>query len=141
MSVVLLGKILFCSLSQNKTLKCEANVSKNVANTPTLTLPCLPAGSSEACGGATGEQELHDTPLIFDLENDEAEETPLVVGTPEYQAVADRISRKREELLWDIATDTSVSTADYSTDASAAPCCDPRLAVCRCHPQGRRDRN
>ncbi|XP_036936367.1 arylsulfatase G isoform X2 [Acanthopagrus latus] len=89
-------------------------------------------GAAEACGGATGRQQLHDPPLIFDLQRDEAEETPLEVETPEYQAVAERIARRREELLWDIASDESVSTADYSTDESAAPCCDPSLPVCRC---------
>ncbi|XP_037610949.1 arylsulfatase G isoform X2 [Sebastes umbrosus] len=93
-------------------------------------------GAAEACGGATGRQQLHDPPLIFDLERNEAEETPLQVETPEYRAVAERIARGREKLLWDIATDKSVSTADYSTDASAAPCCDPRQAVCRCHTLG-----
>uniref|UniRef100_A0A3Q1IQS2 Arylsulfatase G n=1 Tax=Anabas testudineus TaxID=64144 RepID=A0A3Q1IQS2_ANATE len=93
-------------------------------------------GAAEACGGATGRQQLHDPPLVFDLEWDKSEETPLEVGTPEYKAVAERIARRREELLWDIATDKSVSTADYSTDKSAAPCCDPRHTVCRCHTQG-----
>uniref|UniRef100_A0A3Q1EP93 Arylsulfatase G n=1 Tax=Acanthochromis polyacanthus TaxID=80966 RepID=A0A3Q1EP93_9TELE len=93
-------------------------------------------GAAEACGGGTGLQQLHDPPLIFDLERDEAEETPLQAESPEYQAVAERITRKREELLWDIATDKSVSTADYSTDKSAAPCCDPRRAVCRCSTLG-----
>uniref|UniRef100_A0A8C2ZM33 Arylsulfatase G n=1 Tax=Cyclopterus lumpus TaxID=8103 RepID=A0A8C2ZM33_CYCLU len=72
-------------------------------------------GAAEACGGATGMEQLHDPPLIFDLERDEAEETPLDVETPEYQAIAER----------------SVSTADYSTDTSAAPCCDPTQAVCQ----------
>lgn len=91
-------------------------------------------GAAEACGGATGSQQLHDPPLIFDLESDEAEERPLDFEKPEYKAVADRIARRREELLWDIATDTSVSTADYTTDESAAPCCDPTQAVCRCRP-------
>lgn len=93
-------------------------------------------GAAEACGGGTGRQQLHDPPLIFDLERDEAEETPMQAETPEYQAVAERIARKREELLWDIATDKSVSTADYSTDKSAAPCCDPSQAVCRCRTLG-----
>ncbi|XP_034716176.1 arylsulfatase G-like [Etheostoma cragini] len=92
-------------------------------------------GSAEACGGATGRQQLHDPPLIFDLERDEAELTPLDIETPEYQTVVEKINRRRETLLWDIATDKSVSTADYRTDASAAPCCDPRQAVCRCHTQ------
>lgn len=89
-------------------------------------------GASEACGGGTGKQRLHDPPLIFDLDDDEAEGTPLEAETPEYRAVAERIARLREELLWDIATDPSVSTADYGTDASAAPCCDPGRPVCRC---------
>lgn len=89
-------------------------------------------GAAEACGGATGGPQLHDPPLIFDLHRDAAEETPLEAETAEYQAVAKRIARRREELLWDIATDKSVSTADYTTEESAAPCCDPRRPVCRC---------
>ncbi|KAF7657515.1 hypothetical protein LDENG_00026250 [Lucifuga dentata] len=93
-------------------------------------------GAAEACCGATGRQQLHDPPLIFDVEHDEAEEMPLDVGTPEYQAAAERVARRREELLWDIATDPSVSTADYTTDQSAAPCCDPQQAVCRCDTWG-----
>ncbi|RVE59407.1 hypothetical protein OJAV_G00188330 [Oryzias javanicus] len=90
-------------------------------------------GGAEACGGTTGRPQLHDPPLIFDLERDAAEETPLQVHTPEYQTAAQRIARKREELLWDIATDESVSTADYRKEESAAPCCDQRQAVCRCN--------
>ncbi|XP_067344213.1 arylsulfatase G isoform X2 [Channa argus] len=93
-------------------------------------------GAAEACGGSTGRQQLHDPPLIFDLNYDKSEETPLDVRSPEYQAVAERISRQREKLLWDIATDKSVSTADYSKNKAAAPCCDPKQAVCRCHMQG-----
>ncbi|XP_051925654.1 arylsulfatase G-like [Hippocampus zosterae] len=89
-------------------------------------------GSSEACGGDVGTQELHDPPLIFDLERDEAEETPLKVGTPEYQETAERVTLWREGLLWDIATDPSVSEADYTTDDSATPCCEPTRPVCRC---------
>uniref|UniRef100_A0A3Q4AGU0 Arylsulfatase G n=1 Tax=Mola mola TaxID=94237 RepID=A0A3Q4AGU0_MOLML len=93
-------------------------------------------GTSESCGGATGRQQVHNPPLIFDLQRDRAEETPLKVGTPEYQAVVEQITRRREELLWDIATDESVSTADYSIDESLAPCCDPRRTVCRCDTLG-----
>uniref|UniRef100_A0A1A7XLP3 Arylsulfatase G n=1 Tax=Iconisemion striatum TaxID=60296 RepID=A0A1A7XLP3_9TELE len=89
-------------------------------------------GAAEACGGVTGQQQLHNPPLIFDLERDESEETPLQFDTPEYQSVALRVAQKREELLWDIATDKSLATADYSTDESAAPCCDATQVVCRC---------
>lgn len=94
------------------------------------------AGSAEACGGTTGRQQLHDPPMIFDLQRDEAEETPLQVDTPEYVATAERISSRREALLWDIATDKSVSEADYSTDPTFAPCCDPSRPVCRCSALG-----
>uniref|UniRef100_A0A3P8UFQ3 Arylsulfatase G n=1 Tax=Cynoglossus semilaevis TaxID=244447 RepID=A0A3P8UFQ3_CYNSE len=94
-------------------------------------------GAAESCGGGTGGQQLHNPPLIFDLEQDGAEETPLDIRTPEYQAVAEKIDQRREELLWDIATDRSVSSADYSTDKSAAPCCDSRQPVCRCQPTSR----
>ncbi|KAM3860099.1 arylsulfatase G [Diretmus argenteus] len=93
-------------------------------------------GSAEACGGGVGKQQLHDPPLIFDLDRDEAEETPLETGTPEHQEAMERIARRREELFWDIATDQSVSTADYTTDQSAAPCCDPQHPACRCHTAG-----
>ncbi|KAM4623757.1 arylsulfatase G [Polymixia lowei] len=93
-------------------------------------------GASVACGGGAGRQELHDPPLIFDLGRDEAEETPLETGTPEYLEVLGRVARGREALLWDIATDQSVSAADYTIDESAAPCCDPRHTACRCDVPG-----
>ncbi|XP_053716895.1 arylsulfatase G-like [Synchiropus splendidus] len=91
-------------------------------------------GGAKSCGGITGRQEFHDPPLIFDLERDQAEEKPLEVGTLEYKAAVKKITRLREELLWDIATDKSVSVADYTTNASSVPCCDLTLPVCRCHP-------
>lgn len=93
-------------------------------------------GAAEACDGGTGKQETHDPPLIFDLWEDEAEETPMENGTHEYQEALERIARAREELLWDIATDQSVSVADYTTDQLAAPCCDHKHVACRCHTSG-----
>ncbi|XP_054610980.1 arylsulfatase G-like isoform X2 [Dunckerocampus dactyliophorus] len=93
-------------------------------------------GAAQACGGDTGTQEFHNPPLIFDLENDKAEETPLKVGTREYQVLAERVALWKEELLWDIATDQSVSAADYSTNDSAAPCCNSMRPVCRCLMRG-----
>ncbi|XP_061665332.1 arylsulfatase G-like isoform X3 [Syngnathoides biaculeatus] len=89
-------------------------------------------GAAEACGGKSGAQELHDPPLIFDLEHDKTEETPLNVWTPEYQETAERVALWTEQLLWDIATDQSASAADYTTDSSAVPCCNPTQPLCRC---------
>ncbi|XP_067100760.1 arylsulfatase G isoform X2 [Osmerus mordax] len=93
-------------------------------------------GAAEACGGSTGKAELHDPPLIFDLFRDKGEESPLDESTEEYQHTLERVRKGRDDLLWDIATDQSVSTADYTTSQSAAPCCDPRHTACRCHTTG-----
>ncbi|XP_061912013.1 arylsulfatase G isoform X1 [Entelurus aequoreus] len=93
-------------------------------------------GAAEACGGDMGIQELHNPPLIFDLEHDEGEATPLKVDTCEHQEVTERVAVWREELLWDVATDQSVSAADYSSDDAAVPCCDLARPVCRCPTQG-----
>ncbi|XP_077406165.1 arylsulfatase G-like isoform X2 [Vanacampus margaritifer] len=89
-------------------------------------------GSASPCDSDIETQELHDPPLIFDLERDEAEETPLQVGTPEYRAAAQRVALWRDEILWDIATDPSVSSADYTMDDSALLCCGPTQPCCRC---------
>ncbi|XP_019902293.2 arylsulfatase G isoform X5 [Esox lucius] len=89
-------------------------------------------GGAEACSGSTGKEELHDPPLIFDLSQDKAEETTLDPTTEEYREAEERGRRAREVLLYDIATDPLLSTADYTTDQSAAPCCDRRHASCRC---------
>lgn len=93
-----------------------------------FTLP----GGAEACGGGSGKQELHDPPLIFNLNEDEAEGSPLDPASEEYQLVTREVARAREMLLWDIATD-NVSTADYTVSQSAVPCCQPQNPACRCN--------
>lgn len=89
-------------------------------------------GGAEACGGGSGKQELHDPPLIFNLDRDKAEETPLNPTSEEYDLILRNIERERELLLWDISTD-NVSTADYTVSQSAVPCCQPQNPACRCH--------
>lgn len=90
------------------------------------------AGGAEACDGGIGKQELHDPPLIFNLDQDEAEESPLNPASKEYQLIFKQVEREREVLLWDIATG-NVSTADYTVSQSAVPCCQPQNPACRCH--------
>ncbi|KAJ7984787.1 hypothetical protein DPEC_G00358400 [Dallia pectoralis] len=90
-------------------------------------------GGAEACEGSTGKEQVHNPPLIFHLSQDEGEETALDPTTDEYREVAERGMRAREALLYDIATDPLISTADYTIDQSAAPCCDPRHTSCRCN--------
>ncbi|XP_073773839.1 arylsulfatase G isoform X4 [Danio rerio] len=89
-------------------------------------------GGSVACDGESGPQQHHDPPLIFDLSQDEAEETPLDPESKEFRSVLKQVEREREALLWDIATDR-VSAADYTVIPSAEPCCEPQNPVCRCH--------
>lgn len=89
-------------------------------------------GGSEACGGGSGQQQYHNPPLIFDLSQNEAEESPLIPESEEYRSILRDVEREREALLWDIATD-KVSTADYTTVPAAVPCCQPRNPACRCH--------
>ncbi|KAF4085127.1 hypothetical protein AMELA_G00113730 [Ameiurus melas] len=89
-------------------------------------------GGAEACGGGSGKQELHDPPLIFNLNKDEAEGSPLDPASEKYQLILKEVERVREVLLWDIATD-NVSTADYTVSPSAVPCCQPQNPACRCH--------
>ncbi|KAG7491762.1 hypothetical protein MATL_G00007180 [Megalops atlanticus] len=92
-------------------------------------------GGAEACGGGTGKQEVHDPPLIFDLNHDEEESTPLDSSSEEYQAVLEQVQEEREAVLRDIAND-HVSWADYTVDPSFAPCCNPSHVTCRCRDGG-----
>ncbi|XP_015211594.2 arylsulfatase G isoform X1 [Lepisosteus oculatus] len=88
-------------------------------------------GAAEACGGGTGQEMVHDPPLIFDLSRDEGEGVPLDSSSAEYSMVLERVEKERQAVLTDIAMD-NVSRADYAIDPSAAPCCDRSHVACRC---------
>lgn len=90
-------------------------------------------GAAAACGGGSGQAQLHDPPLIFDLSCDPEECFPLDPLGAEYQAALQAMQREREALLWDIAND-NVSVANYVTEREAAPCCNHSLPACRCKP-------
>ncbi|XP_042696923.2 arylsulfatase G isoform X3 [Chrysemys picta bellii] len=88
-------------------------------------------GGAKACDGSIGLEEHHQPPLIFNLDQDIQEQVPLDVKAGEYQAVLPAITGALTDFLQDIATD-NVSTADYSHDPAATPCCNPQHIVCRC---------
>ncbi|XP_030390010.1 arylsulfatase G isoform X2 [Gopherus evgoodei] len=88
-------------------------------------------GGAKACDGSIGLEEHHQPPLIFNLDQDIQEQVPLDVEAGEYRAVLPVITRALTDFLQDIATD-NVSTADYSHDPAAMPCCNPQHIVCRC---------
>nr|XP_032653040.1 arylsulfatase G isoform X5 [Chelonoidis abingdonii] len=88
-------------------------------------------GGAKACDGSVGLEEHHQPPLIFNLDQDVQEQVPLDVEAGEYRAVLPVITRALTDFLQDIATD-NVSTADYSHEPAAVPCCNPQHTVCRC---------
>ncbi|XP_073516457.1 arylsulfatase G isoform X3 [Phyllobates terribilis] len=88
-------------------------------------------GGALACDGSIGRSRLHDPPLLFDLNRDPQEMTPVPHGSEEYEQLLPLISRAMAALQDDVRTD-NVSTADYFQDPSVAPCCNPALAACRC---------
>uniref|UniRef100_A0A7M4FL89 Arylsulfatase G n=1 Tax=Crocodylus porosus TaxID=8502 RepID=A0A7M4FL89_CROPO len=90
-------------------------------------------GGAKACDGSIGLEKHHDPPLIFNLERDAQEQEPLDTKSSEYQAMFPAVTRAFANILQDIATD-NVSTADYSRNPAATPCCNPQHVVCRCQP-------
>ncbi|XP_054831829.1 arylsulfatase G [Eublepharis macularius] len=88
-------------------------------------------GGAKACDGSIGQEERHHPPLVFNLQQDIQEETPLDSKAAEYHAVLPMINQALQGILQDIATD-NVSIADYSHDPAVIPCCNPLHLVCRC---------
>ncbi|XP_029424270.1 arylsulfatase G isoform X2 [Nannospalax galili] len=88
-------------------------------------------GGAKACDGSVGPEQHHTLPLIFNLEEDIAEGTPLPRGSLEYQAVLRKVRRVLADVLQDIASDNT-SRADYTQDPSVTPCCNPYQIACRC---------
>ncbi|KAG9466626.1 hypothetical protein GDO78_016344 [Eleutherodactylus coqui] len=92
-------------------------------------------GGALACNGSTGHSQRHDPPLLFNLYYDPQEGTPVAQESEEYKRMLPLISQAMADLLEDIRMD-NVSTANYAQDPSAAPCCNPMLAACRCEKTG-----
>jgi len=86
--------------------------------------------SQPSCRAPGTKAVEHPDYLVFDLENDPSESTP--VRPP--PAVLDAIWAAHHALLADVAS-TFRSTANYSrgaTTVESAPCCNAANAVCRC---------
>lgn len=88
-------------------------------------------GGALACDGSIGRPQFHDPPLLFNLYYDPQEGTPVARGSKEYEQMLPLIAQAVVALYEDVRTD-NISTANYSQDPSAAPCCNPVLAACRC---------
>ena len=89
--------------------------------------------NTRACGGPAPRCRAHAQPLVFDLEADPAESTPLDSAEPAVRDAIAEVSSLREAARTSIAT-TARSTVDWSTSAAArlVNCCNPDHVACRC---------
>ena len=101
------------------------------------TTPCIAAeglGSDHPGGGpiGTGVQMektiFHDPPLVFDVDADPAESSPLDPST-----IPDAMATIKDEYakFWASVTGTLSHITDYSQAAWARPCGNASSAVCR----------
>jgi arylsulfatase A-like enzyme len=88
--------------------------------------------SQDSCTERAAKPVAHQDYLIFDLDADPGETTPVRPGP----AVVQAIRAAHAAILHDIAT-TFRSVADYSsgTMVADAPCCNATNALCRCQAQ------
>ena len=89
-------------------------------------------GGSPACGGNTGPSKRHDPPLLFDLESDPNESSPLSPTSPNFGKVMKVIKKELQNLYHSLKVDNK-SQADYTQDPSLTPCCNLFKPACRCH--------
>ena len=88
--------------------------------------------SQAACKEPSAAPVAHPDYLVFDLDADPSESTPIRPG----RAVMDAIWAAHNALLKDIATTFrgNTSYAEGPTMIGSAPCCNASNAVCRCTP-------
>ncbi|XP_077969809.1 arylsulfatase G-like [Styela clava] len=93
-------------------------------------------GTSRSCNGKEAPQVSHNPPLVFNLEKDQAESTPITAQTdPDYLKILESAESLRSNIIADIKADNT-SKADYSTSPTAYPCCDSTKFMCRCKRDG-----
>ncbi|CAG0893120.1 unnamed protein product [Darwinula stevensoni] len=90
------------------------------------------SGGSPACGGNTGPSQHHDPPLLFDLESDPSESSPLSPTSPNFGKVMKVIKKELQNLHYSLKVDNK-SQADYTQNPSLTPCCSVFEPACRCH--------
>ncbi|XP_068084492.1 arylsulfatase G isoform X2 [Anabrus simplex] len=90
------------------------------------------SGGSPDCSGHAGPVQYHLTlPLVFHLDVDPAERSPLEPSSWKYRNVVRKAQRALSSLLDNIRADNT-SCVDYTVSKSARPCCDTQSLICRC---------
>ncbi|XP_077995692.1 arylsulfatase G-like [Glandiceps talaboti] len=87
--------------------------------------------AASSCDGTIGPVQHHDPPLIFNIEIDPSESSPLDQSSVEYWNALHTIQAAVSFMKKDIAIDNT-SIANYDTDPSCRPCCNPNNVGCRC---------
>jgi arylsulfatase A len=88
--------------------------------------------SQPGCNEDAAPSVEHPDYLVFDLDADPGESTPITLP----KSIMDTVWQAHHAKLLDINS-TFYSEVDYSTGTdmiSAAPCCNPKNAFCRCEP-------
>eukprot|EP00050_Salpingoeca_kvevrii_P019850 m.91310 g.91310 ORF g.91310 m.91310 type:complete len:533 (+) comp8600_c0_seq3:4174-5772(+) len=89
-------------------------------------------GGVPGCGSHSPPTH-HEPPLLFDLEKDPAETSPLSLDDPANQKVLQDIRQALADKMQSILS-TPHSKADYAMDTDSEPCCNRSLPACRCSP-------
>nr|XP_006817927.1 PREDICTED: arylsulfatase G-like [Saccoglossus kowalevskii] len=84
-----------------------------------------------ACGGKTGPVQWHSLPLIFNIDTDPAESSPLNQTSAEYKAALVDIHNALIFIMDDIVNDNTTIT-NWKTEPSCLPCCNHNHVACQC---------
>ncbi|XP_032831957.2 arylsulfatase G [Petromyzon marinus] len=91
-------------------------------------------GGARPCGGPPPAPPVrHDPPLLFNVETDPGEGSPVGAAGPGFWGPVLRAQAALRARLEDIGSDR-VSRADYGHEDDARPCCRTDLPACRCDP-------
>ena len=95
----------------------------------TGTKPCIPA---EGMQGAQGQVLQHDPPLVFDLDSDPAESSPVQAPSQ----VLHQLEEARRHKVADIASSFQSQPLYEQGGRTAQPCCNATSVYCGCAGSG-----
>ena len=90
-------------------------------------------GKCTSCDGKRAPDTYHDPPLIFDLDADPGESTPLTPSDSRYAGVLREVRAALTAVAASVAADNT-TVADYAQDPKNRPCCNPAHLFCACDP-------
>ncbi|KAJ8038063.1 Arylsulfatase G [Holothuria leucospilota] len=89
-------------------------------------------GGQPDCEGNTGTLEQHFPPLIFNLEEDQMESSPLDPDSTLFQSVLQEVNQAMADIEQSIQMNkTPIAAGKYNP--CSIPCCNPLNVVCRCY--------